>query len=757
MEYEAALGKSAQAIGAWQSGDLLHLSAIEECLEGLLQADPPPFFGERRRAGLRKLISRTKELLDASKEAAWLRDAGSFLSGLAGQGPGKAEISANNEVPAAGASATSESGTDEKSATVTETQDKSEPERNPEAVEAMAGKGASQAGLKALSDAAGERGYPDGYFSGIIEDPKMLGQLCDEVKEHLDTAQFSLVDLEYDPLNPENINKIFRAFHTIKSSSAFLGLKNVEEVAHIMEDLLVIIRDGALAVSGELTDVIFYGIGLLKDLVLIIETADYKAAVMVESFKQVNIHGYIRVIQKILANYTKKKIGEILQEEGKLDRRSVEKIVAAQKETKRPFGEIALEQKLISEEDFRGALQKQASSARKASYVKVSNERLNALIDIVGELVVNQSMLRQYLNTNDVNSENGDRTVCQLESITTSMKNLVLSMGMVPIGELFNKLRVVVRNTATETGKTVLVDFSGDDTELDRNVIESIYDPLVHIVRNAVDHGIEPPNDRQESGKNRMGRISIAAEHKGNGIEISVSDDGRGINRSKVLAKAMAKGLISEDAAAGLGERETYSLLFLPGFSTAEKVTEVSGRGVGLDVVKKNVDQIHGKVEILSEEGMGSHFIIRIPLTLAIIDGFVTMVDDTKYIFPFNLIQEILVPEPRMLSRLESGQSLLFNRGSYLPIIMAAELFGHLEHPRDLASMLVIVMKYDQKNYGIAVDSIVGKQEIVIKSLSEALDRLKVFSGGTIFGDGSIGFVVDIEEFLEAAREGESA
>ncbi len=712
------INKISSLLSSWSSGDLIGISQIEAAFQSL---DARPELKALSQEGLdafKAILRSVRDLLQADSGESWIKQAKLWLESQA---------------------------------------------------DALKQGGLREAEKGAEEDVAEESGesldpkeiYEEGYFSNIIEDKKMLGQLCDEVREHLEIAQFTLVDLEYDASNPENINKIFRAFHTIKSSAAFLGFKNLEETAHAMEDLLVMVRDGKIGVSPELIDVVFYGIGLLRDLVLIIETSGGIVASMVESFKRVDIRPYIAVIKKILTDYKTKKIGEILQEDGKLDEATVDSILSKQQATKKKFGEIAVEDKHVSEEDFRAALHKQSAAVHKASYVKVSNDRLNALIDIVGELVVNQSMIRQYILDPEAARETAERTISQLESITTNIKNLVLSMGMVPISEIFNKLRVVVRNTAAETGKTVVVDFSGDDTELDRNVIESIYDPLVHIVRNAVDHGLESPDAREASGKSRMGRIRIAAEHKGSGIEISVGDDGLGINRDKVLAKAVKQGLIGEDAAMALTEKDVFSLLFLPGFSTAERVTEVSGRGVGLDVVRKNIEQIHGKVEVISEFGRGSEFLIRIPLTLAIIDGFVTLVEGTKYIFPFNLIEEIIVPEKALLSHLESGHWMLLNRGSYIPIVVAREIFDKTarltvrEAGAALDAALIIIIGYEGKRYGIAVDSIIGKQEIVIKSLNEALYRMRVFSGGTIFGDGSIGFVVDVEEFIECAREGE--
>lgn len=594
-------------------------------------------------------------------------------------------------------------------------------------------------------------GYPDDYFDHIIEDQGMLGQLCDEVKEHMDIAQFTLVDLEYDSTNPETLNKIFRAFHTIKSSAAFLGLKNLEESAHAIEDLMVLVRDQAIPVDKDLINVIFFGVGFLKDLVGVIEACGFQKPAMIESFRKIDIYPAIQVFKKIQSSYRVKKIGQILQDEGFLDSTAVTSVLQQQSKTNRKFGEIAVEQNYLSEEDLRASLHKQGRSAKRTSFVKVSNERLNSLIDIVGELVVNQSMLRQFLRDPDTTREAGERSFTQLESITTNIKNLVLSMGMVPIAEIFQKLRVVIRNTANETGKSVHVEFHGEETELDRNVIESVYDPLVHMVRNAVDHGLEDPLERTAAGKALVGVISVVAEHKGNSIEITVSDDGRGINKAGVLSRAVSQGLITEAQSAGMGDKDLYALLMVPGFSTKDTVTEVSGRGVGMDVVKQNVDLIHGKVDVRSEWGRGSQFTLRIPLTLAIIDGFVTQVDDTKYIFPFNLVEQIIVPELDTLTVLDDGQSLLFERGVYIPIVVAAEVFEHAPRRRD--RMVVVVIIYEGKQYGIAVDAVLGKQEIVIKTLNEALENMRTFSGGTIFGDGTIGFVIDIEQFIVVAQD----
>lgn len=593
--------------------------------------------------------------------------------------------------------------------------------------------------------------YSADYFSQITDDKKMLMQLVDEVREHLDTAQFTLVELEYDDTNQENVNKVFRSFHTIKGSSAFLGLRNLEEVAHEIESLLVLVRDGKLRIVKELIDVVFLGIELLREITAIMPAQDFDLDRMVDSFKGVRIYNYIRLVRRIVENYQTRKIGEILEEEGLLSKTDVARILERQRETSEKFGEIAVQEKMVSTEEVKEAMKKQNALVKKSSYVKVSNDRLNLLVDIVGELVINQSMLKQQIMAGN-DSGMDERTISQLESITTNIKNLVLSMGMVPISEIFNKLRVVIRNTAQELSKSIVVDITGEETELDRNVIEGIYDPMVHMVRNAVDHGIESAADREAAGKDRVGHIRISADHKGNGIEITIEDDGRGMSRDRIIKKAVEKGLVQQDEAVKMSDKDLYAMLFLPGFSTAEKVTEVSGRGVGLDVVKKNIDELHGRVEIVSSDGEFTRFVIKLPLTLAIIEGFVTVVGDNRYVLPFSSVEEIIVPDAARLKPMDDGSYMLFNRGVHIPLIFSGDTFRERSYSRDIAKALVVVIKFEDKNYGLVVDRVVGKQEIVVKNLGEVLQDLQIYSGGTIFGDGTIGFVVDLESFLEKTR-----
>ena len=288
-------------------------------------------------------------------------------------------------------------------------------------------------------------------------------------------------------------------------------------------------------------------------------------------------------------------------------------------------------------------------------------------------------------------------------------------------------------------------------------MIEAIYDPLVHMVRNAVDHGIEVPEERERLGKDRIGKLSIAAEHKGSGIEISVYDDGKGIDRDAVLKKAVSENMLDNSRAAGLSDRDVYNLMFLPGFSTAAKVTEISGRGVGLDVVRKNIESIRGRIETVSETGKYTKFTIKLPLTLAIIEGFVTMIGKNKYVLPFTSIDEIIVPQAENLKIMDDGSIILLNRGLHIPLLFAGKLFKEKGFNQEINSLLLVLITYDSKSYAIVVDKIIGKQEIVIKSLGEVLSGMPVFSGGTIFGDGTIGFVVDIGGLLEEVKKSQGA
>lgn len=605
------------------------------------------------------------------------------------------------------------------------------------------------------NDADVEKPKIETMMNDLVEDSNLLEQFVTESSELLDNAQFSLVDLEYDPTNKSSLDTVFRCFHTIKGSSAFLGLKPIELVGHAMEDLFALIRDGKITVSKVLIDFIFRGINLLHTFIDTMKFSNFDTNLIKSGFEKIKIDDYIFYISKIKKEYQIKKIGEILEDLGILDDNKLKDALKIQDEENKKIGEILVEKQFATNEQISDAIQyqqKQKERVKRLNFVKVSNEKLNTLIDTVGELVINQSILKQEILSIKGISDILERSLSQLEIITTSIKNLVLSMGMISVSEIFNRLRVVARNTASELGKAISLTIEGEDTELDRNIIEMLYDPLLHIVRNSIDHGIESIETRKKLNKSPVGQITISAINKGSNIELVVVDDGKGINKEKILEKAIEKGLIEKDKSKNLSDKEIYSFIFLPGFSTSDVISKVSGRGVGLDVVKKNIEQIHGRIEIQSEKGKFTRFIIRIPLTLAIIEGFVTRVGSNFYVFPFSQIEEILVFESGKENFSKNGsETIFFHRGMHIPVIYAGRIFSEnsVSSSGENNNIFALIISLDQLRYCIIVDEVFGKQEIVIKNLGELLSNMRFFSGGTIFGDGTIGFVVDTQALIE--------
>ncbi|MCS7204718.1 MAG: ATP-binding protein [Leptospiraceae bacterium] len=597
--------------------------------------------------------------------------------------------------------------------------------------------------------------YSSNYFDQLTDDLELLRKFYYETKEHLDNIQINLIELEYDPRSKEILNQIFRSVHTIKGSSGFLGLKNYEDICHTIEEIFAKARDGKIYLSKELIDIIFLGIKLLQTLqdvfFIEIQSKEFDIQRLIKEFKTINIFSYVKIMKEIASKLEYKKLGEILQEEGKLQLEQLEKILQKQKEQHQPFGQIAIKDGYIKSDDLEKALKKQERIKKKileGHYVKVASHKLNTLVDLVGELVINQSILKQEIF--DLKSKYkidfSDRTLNQIDMITSMVKNIVLTLGMLPIRELFNKLKVVARNTAKELNKIVTTETKGEETELDRSVIELLYEPMIHILRNAIDHGIETIEERLQKNKSKTGKIQLMAENKGSEVWITVEDDGRGIQKQKILKKAVEMHVISEENAVNLNERQVYELMFVPGLTTKEETTSISGRGVGLDVVKRAIESLQGKIEIQSKEGEFCRWILKIPLTLAIIDGFVVKVLQTNFVFPFQYIEEVYVFD--RFEVLNQEQLFVRKEGVLMPVYFFEEILLDKGIPKQKGIYQSLVIKYENQKVCIVVDEIIGKQEIVIRNLG-ALVKNHLYAGGTIFGDGSIGFVIDIENLME--------
>jgi two-component system chemotaxis sensor kinase CheA len=371
---------------------------------------------------------------------------------------------------------------------------------------------------------------------------------------------------------------------------------------------------------------------------------------------------------------------------------------------------------------------------------------------MVGELVIAQSILRHNQELAQVKSPRLQRDIAQLTRVTAEVQKTAMALRMVPVGNLFRKMTRLVRDLAKRSGKRAELEMIGEETELDRTIVEELADPLVHMVRNSMDHGLETPEERIAAGKGETGTLTLKAEHKAGFIVIELRDDGRGLNKKKILARAQERGLIKPGQE--LSDPEIWQLIFHPGFSTAEKVTDVSGRGVGMDVVRKHVEKLRGRIEIESREGRGTVFSLRLPLTLAIIDGLVVEVAGERYIVPIFAVREMFKPAPEMLFTMEGKREMLLVRERLLPLVRLGRRLGLPGDTKDLNEALTIVGESEGKEFCLLVDALVGKQEVVIKSLGPAFAGVAGVAGGAILGDGRIGLILDMTALSRSAGGG---
>ena len=450
-----------------------------------------------------------------------------------------------------------------------------------------------------------------------------------------------------------------------------------------------------------------------------------------------------------------RRLGEILVALGKLDYEQIETAIKKQEERRETkLGEFLVKSKIGAPEKVAIALreQKQSEAAHKGvpvvqQTVKVETMKLDGLIDLVGELVIAQSLISSNETINGLKEQKINKDLAHVSRITSELQRNAMSLRMVQIRQTFQKMNRLVRDLAHRFEKDVKFETIGDDTEIDRNMVESIYDPLVHLVRNSLDHGLEPPDERRAKGKSPQGHLSLKAYHQGGNVVIELADDGRGLDREKVLAKARARGLVGENEEPG--DAVLHGLVFHPGFSTAQTVSDISGRGVGLDVVKKSIEALRGKVDFTSVPDRGSTMIIRLPLTLAIIDGMIVRVGEHRYILPTISIVESFRPARDDYYTVKGQGEMIKVRKRLLPLVRLDRIVGAsgaLDNPDEA---LVVVVENEGESRCLLVDEVLGKQEVVIKSLGERLKYVHTLAGGTILGDGRVGLILDIAGLFE--------
>ena len=375
--------------------------------------------------------------------------------------------------------------------------------------------------------------------------------------------------------------------------------------------------------------------------------------------------------------------------------------------------------------------------------IRVDLHKLDSLIDLVGELVIAESMVTRCPAVAHVENEYYNRAKHQLRRICDDLKDVAMSVRMIPLSATFRKMVRLVHDLATKSGKKIKLNIVGEETEVDKTVIEQIADPLVHIIRNSCDHGVEPPEERIAHGKTDMGTVTLEGRHEGGEVWIMIHDDGHGLNREKIIAKALEKGMVGNEVK-DWSDEKVYRLIFEAGFSTADKITDISGRGVGMDVVRKNIEKLNGRIDIQSVEGKGSTFILRIPLTLAIIDAMLVRVGTAKYMIPTLTILESLVPTIKQVTVTPDGKEVLRLREEMIPIIRLYDVFKQQGDSERLKDGILVVAEESGQAFAIFVDEIVGQQQAVIKGLPDYIGRAEGFSGCTILGDGTVSLIIDV-------------
>jgi two-component system, chemotaxis family, sensor kinase CheA len=577
-------------------------------------------------------------------------------------------------------------------------------------------------------------------------DPELAGMFFAEALDHLGSIESTVLALESAPSDVKLLNDLFRPFHTIKGNAGALGITSVQETAHKVENLLDLGRSGKHVIGPAEIDVILKAVDVLTTMIgglkLRVEgqtapdsTADRRA--LIAEVERIIACGSAAAPPPLAAAAPPEPEPEMTFAGFGADPSADVHAEAAEPSV--PAAPVAA----VAEARV-GAVK---LDAVKVDTVKVDTRKLDNLVDMVGELVIVQAMIHEDPTLRKACDERLGRNLNQLKRITTDLQRNAMAMRMVPVRQTFQKMARLVRDLGKKSGKTVDLELAGEDTELDRQVVEDINDPLMHMVRNSMDHGIEDAERRARAGKPAQGRLKLSAYHHGGSIVIAVADDGGGLPTEKIRKKAIAQGLIGEGEP--LSDSEIHQLIFRPGFSTADKVTEISGRGVGMDVVRRNIEALRGKIEIHSVAGQGTTFLIKLPLTLAILDGLVLRAGDERFVLPTFSVAESLRPKPEQVHEVQGRPQMIQVRDTLLPMVSLAELIGTDEIPGPAHERTAVVIEDDGQRIALLVDDLLGKQEVVIKSLGVAFTGVRGIAGGAILGDGRVGLILDAAGLVE--------
>ncbi len=626
----------------------------------------------------------------------------------------------------------------------------------------------------------------------ILNDPDMkeiVESFLIESKEILESLDVDIIEMEKRPDDTELLNQVFRSFHTIKGSAGFLSLTKLTSITHKGEDILNKLRKKEVTLNEEIMDVILVAFDKLKELIFCIE-ASHTEDVEIESAHSQLVAVIEKVEKGLMSSSSKEEITKPEKTEtkkaasskksvkskkttgskkapsksrGKKSEQKTEETKEAEKIIQEPVKEeVSSKENDVEkvEETAKKVIQQtpqrtiDPNLSKKESTIRVDIERLDELLNIASELVLGRNRLTQINSDFTLQFEGTDHArdlsevVKLIDHMTNELQSIVMKTRMVKIGKVFNRFPRLVRDISKDTNKNVELVIEGEETELDKSLIEEINDPLVHLIRNSVDHGIETPEERVAAGKNSTGTIKLSADHEGNNITIIIEDDGKGIDPEVIKEKAVSKGLISADKAKELNKQDIFNLIFLPGFSTAEVVTNISGRGVGMDVVRTNVTKLRGLINIESEKGAGTKIIIKLPLTLAIILGMIVKVKDESLVIPLSSVIETVRVHSDNINTI-NGHEVIRLRDNVIPVVDINELlYNHRDNVVDRVWQYIVVVGIAEKRFGIKVDKLIGQKEVVIKSLGNYLGVIKGIAGSTILGDGTVVMILDVAELL---------
>jgi two-component system chemotaxis sensor kinase CheA len=650
----------------------------------------------------------------------------------------------------------------------------------------------------------------------MSEELDLTQAFTEEAGELLQSFEEGLLELEARPGDPEVLNRIFRAAHTIKGNSAMLGFTDIAQFTHSLENVLDRLRKGTLQVTPPGMTLLLQSMDMVKGMLARLgqpgqaaqdaapliaalqryaegetpaaapdaerregreppqgpratvgpevaasrapeagaaEPPGLPAPAEVESKEEGPPKlGDILLAENVItqedvdaALKKQRRVEEILVEDKLITSEQLSEALGKQKR----FGEILVEENRLTSDQLMHALGKQAvaPSRADAATIRVQTEKVDRLINLVGEMVISQSIVSQIMAK--FGEEQLPRlidAVAELEHNSRELQQRVMAIRMVPIRTVFGRIPRLVRDLASHFGKKIALAINGEETELDKTMVERIGDPLVHLVRNAVDHGIEGPAIRLARGKPEQGTIRLSASHESGMIVIRITDDGTGLDRERILRKAIQQGLASEQDK--LTDEQVYQLIFAAGLSTAERITDVSGRGVGMDVVRRNVEGLGGSVGIQSTSGQGSTFAIKLPLTLAILDGMLVQVGEQTYILPLVNITESLRPVRSQIVVIANRGEVVNVRGRALPILRLHRLFGVTPRRSDPCEGLLVIVEHAEGRFAILVDDLLGQRQVVIKSLEANYHRIVGTSGATIMGDGRVALILDVPGLL---------